>query len=139
MTIGQLAKKTEVNIETVRYYERRGILPKPLRSESGYRQYPEETVTLIQFIKNAKELGFSLDEISNLLLLRADAHTCCSEVKELAEDKVAEIQRKIDTFKEMIIIFKELLRKCSRKKPDDNCPILEKLNGKKGVNSNKVT
>ena len=73
MTTGQLAKIAEVNIETVRYYERRGLIPKPRRRESGYREYPEETVERIRFIKHAKVLGFSLKEIGELLSLRLDS------------------------------------------------------------------
>lgn len=70
LTIGQLAKNAGVNIETIRYYERRGLIPEPPRRESGYRQYSPEFVTRIQFIKRAQELGFSLNEIAELLALR---------------------------------------------------------------------
>ena len=101
LTIGQLAKKADVNIETVRYYERRGLMPEPLRKESGYRQYSGEMVKRIQFIKHAKELGFSLKEINELLMLKLDARTSCSEVRNRAESKITDIEGRIKTLQGM--------------------------------------
>ncbi len=75
LTIGKVAKRAQVNVETVRYYERRGLIPQPPRRESGYRRYSQDTVARIQFIKRAKELGFTLKEISELLFLRFDPDT----------------------------------------------------------------
>ena len=95
MTRGQLAEKTDVNVETLRYYERKGIMPKPSRSESGYRQYSQEDVARIQFIKRAQELGFSLKEISELLTLRVDPDTTCGDVKERTEAKIKDVEEKI--------------------------------------------
>lgn len=77
MTAGQLAKKANVKKETLRYYERRGLLNKPPRTDSGYRQYSQDAVSRIMFIKRAQKLGFSLKEISELLSLRVDKHTTC--------------------------------------------------------------
>jgi MerR family mercuric resistance operon transcriptional regulator len=80
LTIGQLAKQAGVNIETIRYYERQGLLPEPPRRASGYRQYSAEFVKRIQFIKRAQTLGFSLKEIAELLDLRIESDTACDQV-----------------------------------------------------------
>ncbi len=87
LTIGQVARETGVNVQTVRYYERRGLVPRPPRRASGYRLYSEETVRRISFIRHAKALGFSLDEIAELLSLRSEPGTPCSEIKKRASAK----------------------------------------------------
>ncbi|MFQ6071039.1 MAG: heavy metal-responsive transcriptional regulator [Candidatus Aminicenantales bacterium] len=97
-TIGQLAKKAHMNVETIRYYERRGLIPEPPRSESGYRQYSQDNVARTEFIKHAKELVFSLEEISELLSLRVDPDTSCGDVKRMAEVKIADIEEKIQAY-----------------------------------------
>src|SRR5229473_978214 len=94
LSIGQVARKAGVGVETVRYYEREGLLEEPPRRASGYRQYSEQVVTRLHFIKRAQQLGFSLKEISELLLLRVDAQTSCDEVKQRTEAKIAEVERK---------------------------------------------
>jgi MerR family mercuric resistance operon transcriptional regulator len=127
LTIGQLAKRAQVNVETVRYYERRGLIPKPPRRESGYCQYPQETVTRIQFIKHAKELGFSLKEILELLSLRVGRNTTCGEVKRRAEGKIADIQEKIKTLQRMEKALTRLAKECKGRGPVSECPILEAL------------
>ncbi len=127
LTIGQLAKKADINIETIRYYERRALIPKPYRRESGYREYSEETIKRIQFIKHAKELGFSLKEIHELLSLKLDPKTPCSEVKNRAEAKIADIEEKLKTLQEMKKALVKLTKACSGKGPVIECPILEAL------------
>ncbi len=127
LTIGQLAKKADVHIETIRYYEKRGLIPVPPRKESGYRQYSDEMVRRIQFIKHAKELGFSLKEINELLTLKLDARTSCSEVKKKAESKIADIDRKIKTLQGMKKALVKLTKACSGRGPAKECPILEAL------------
>ncbi len=117
MTIGQLAKKARVNIETIRYYERRGLIPKPFRRESGYRQYTRHTLTRIQFIKRAKELGFSLREI----------HTTCGDIKKRAEIKIADIEKKIRILRRMKRALITLAMECKDSGPAGECPILEVL------------
>jgi DNA-binding transcriptional MerR regulator len=87
LTIGQLAKQAEVNIDTIRYYERRGLLSPQSRRESGYRQYLNDAVVRIRFIKHAKELGFSLDEIAELLSLRIDRAARCGDIKKKSPAK----------------------------------------------------
>lgn len=127
LTIGQLAKKADVNIETVRYYERRGLMPEPQRKESGYRQYSDEMVKRIQFIKHAKELGFSLKEINELLTLKLDARTSCSEVRKKAEAKISDVEGKIETLQRMKKALVKLTKACGGTGPVKECPILEAL------------
>ena len=127
LTIGKLAKKAEVNIETIRYYERRGLISRPPRPRSGYRQYPDETFKRIDFIKRAKELGFSLKEIGELLSLRLDPATSCSDIKSRTEKKLEHIVEKIKTLEKMKSTLMEVSRACSGGGPVSECPILEAL------------
>jgi MerR family mercuric resistance operon transcriptional regulator len=128
LSIGQLSKEASVNIETVRYYERRGLLPEPKRRESGYREYSQDDVFRIKFIKRAQELGFTLKEISELLELRVDSTTTCGEVKKQAEAKIADIEEKIGALKKMKAALGKLASSCNENAPLDGCPILEYLN-----------
>jgi MerR family mercuric resistance operon transcriptional regulator len=127
ITIGQLAKKADVNIETIRYYERRGFIPKPRRRESNYREYSDETTKRILFIKRAKDLGFSLNEVNELLLLKIVPGTTCSDVKSKAEEKIADIEEKIKTLQRMKKALFKLSKACSGAGPASECPILEAL------------
>jgi len=130
LTIGQLAKKAGVNVETIRYYERRGLIPEPPRRESGYRQYGPDFVLRLQFIKRAQELGFSLNEIAELLALRVDSNTVCSDVKQRAEVKIADIEAKIQTLQQMKQALVALVAVCNENGTTSECPILETLEGK---------
>src|SRR5258708_36203544 len=97
LTIGQVARRVGMGIETVRFYEREGLLNRPARSpSSGYRLYEEGVVGRLQFILRAKELGFTLNEIKELLSLRVDPDTCCEDVKARAEAKIADVEGKIE-------------------------------------------
>ena len=127
LTIGQLAKNAQVNVETVRYYERRGLLPKPPRRESGYREYPLDAVARLQFIKRAKELGFSLKEILELFSLRIDPHTTCGDVKKRAEHKIADIEERIRILQGMKKALAKLAGQCKGRGPTTECPILDAL------------
>ncbi len=127
LTIGKLAKRADVNIETIRYYERRGLIPKPRRRESGYREYSDETTKRILFIKRAKDLGFSLKEINELLSLKLDPRTSCSEVRKKAEIKIEDIEGKIKTLRKMKKALLKLTMVCSGSGPVSECPILEAL------------
>ncbi len=128
LTIGQLARKARINVETIRYYERRGLIPEPPRRESGYRQYSRDAVARIHFIKRAKELGFSLKEISELLFLRIDPYTTCGDVKKRAEVKIADIEEKIRDLQRMKEALKKLGVACKGQRPISECLILEALN-----------
>lgn len=123
---GELAQRGGVNIETIRYYERRGLLPKPPRSASGYRIFSVEDARRVRFIKRAQELGFSLDEIRGLLALRVSSKGTQGDVRQLAEAKIADIEEKIKSLRAMKNALQVLTAACC---PDggslSECPILE--------------
>lgn len=127
LSIGQVAKKAGVGVETIRFYERQSLLDQPERKESGYRQYREDAVKRIKFIKSAKELGFSLKDILELLSLRVDPSTTCADVKKRAEIKLSDIKDKIESLKKMKKALNKLLLACSAKGPASECPILDAL------------
>ncbi len=134
LTIGQLAKKAQVNIETIRYYERRGLIPDPPRRESGYRQYSDDYVGRILFIKRAQGLGFSLKEIYELLSLKVDPGTTCDDIKKLSEVKISEIERKIIELQDIKKALVKLVTLCKGRGPSTECPILDALNTPKKQN-----
>lgn len=127
LTIGQLAQAAEVHVETIRYYERRGLMPEPPRRLSGYREYDQESISRMRFIKNAQALGFSLDEIEKLLALRVDAETSCDDVRQQAEAKLGEIYEKIQALHRLQSALSELIAACERGGPQGDCPLLEAL------------
>ena len=127
ITIGQVADRADVNVQTVRYYERRGLLPEPPRTPSGYRQYDEGSVARIRFIKRAQILGFSLAEITELLELRVHPRSNCDDVKTRAERKRAEIDRKIADLGRIRSSLEQLIRACEKRTPTRECPIIERL------------
>lgn len=129
LTIGQLAKRLQVNVETIRYYERRGLIPHPPRRKSGYRQFSHDIVTRIRFIKHAQEVGFTLKEISELLSLRVDPSTTCTDIKKRAEIKIAEIEKKMQALERMKLALTKLKTACKGRGPIGECPILEALGG----------
>jgi MerR family copper efflux transcriptional regulator len=130
LTIGEVARQAGVGIETVRFYERQGLLEEPERRASGYRQYGQEAVAVLQFIRRAKELGFTLREIKGLLALRLDASATRAEVREQAKSKVADIEAKITDLQRMRDVLKELVKKCHGDGAASGCPILEALQGR---------
>ncbi len=121
MTIGQLASKTDTSVETIRYYESSGYLPPPERRPSGYRIYRRETLNRIKFIKQAKKLGFTLNEISDLFMLTDDPDTNCADVNVKARLKITEIEQKITLLSRMKKNLKILANIC----PDDDQPLSE--------------
>lgn len=125
LSIGQVAKLAGVGIETIRFYEREGIIDEPPRRESGYRIYDREIVTRLQFIKRAQELGFSLKEISGLMALRVNPKENCAKVKRQAESKLEEIENKIRDLKRMQKVLTEVTVACDASKPISDCPILK--------------
>ena len=127
LTIGKVAHLGGVGVETVRFYEREGLIEEPPRTESGYRQYPQETVSRIHFIKRAKELGFSLREIKELLALRIDPEMSCEDIRQRAEAKIADIEEKVRTLRRMKKALAKLTAACSGRAPVSECPILEAL------------
>lgn len=127
LTIGDVATRAGVNIQTVRYYERRGILRKPRRSESGYRQYPIDTVRLIRFIKRAQDLGFTLEEIEELIALRQSPPRQREEARELAAKKMRDIDEKLARLQAMRSALYTLVDSCECGRENLVCPILEAL------------
>ena len=127
MTVGQLAREAGVNLETVRFYERKGLMPRPPRRPSGYREYPPEAVRRIRFIQRGKELGFSLREIAELLRLRVDPGRNCAEVKRQAEAKLADIEMKLRELRHMQMALKKLASECTGRGPTSQCPLLDAL------------
>jgi len=127
LTIGQLAKKANVNLETIRYYERRGLLPEPPRNKSGHREYSLEEVRRTEFIKRCQALGFSLREISELLSLRVGPGTTCGDVKARVETKIADVEKRIESLEKIREALLRMSRKCIGKGPVGLCPILEEL------------
>lgn len=126
---GQLAKLAGVNTETLRFYERKGLLPTPPRSASGYREYPDETVRRLEFIGRAKDLGFSLSEVGELLELRVRDLTTCAELRARAQDKLEDVHRKIAELKRLERGLENLIVSCSGRGPASSCPILDYLDG----------
>ena len=126
VSIGALSKRTGVNIETIRYYERIGIMPKPRRSGGGYRMYGPDHVKRLTFVRRGRELGFSLDELRDLLRL-VDGHSyTCAEVHDVAIEHVAEIRRKIADLRRLQGVMKTMVAECSRDRLPQ-CPIIDTL------------
>ena len=124
LTISQFAKAADVNIETVRYYERRGLIKQPDKPTVGYRRYPQATLNRVQFIKRAQELGFSLKEVANLLLL-GESH--CSEVEALTKSKLASVLAKINNLRRMESVLIDMVKQCDSNPGQAHCPIIESL------------
>lgn len=138
MTIGQVAKKAGVHIQTVRYYERRNILAPSRRKKPtftidhpGYRLYKEDTIKKLQFIKNAQELGFTLKEIGGLLRLRISNRSRCEDVKRRAVNKLNDVENKIQRLVKMKNVLKGLIQSCRKKATTNECPILKSFKDKR--------
>lgn len=127
MTIGTLAEAAGVNVPTVRYYERRGIIAEPPRTQSGYRQYEEAVVDRIRFIKRAQNLGFALEEIEDFLALRVDDPAACETVEEATRAKLESVESKIGELVRLRGVLRELLRSCEDRERTGSCPVLEIL------------
>jgi MerR family mercuric resistance operon transcriptional regulator len=127
LTIGKLAEQGGVNIQTIRYYERRGLLPEPRRSPAGYRLYDVDAVIRLGFISKAQRLGFSLNEIGELLLLRVRPETSCADVRERARGKIALVDTRIAELTRIRGALVKLVAQCRGRGPAGACPILENL------------
>ncbi|MGR8980210.1 MAG: MerR family DNA-binding protein [Gammaproteobacteria bacterium] len=124
LTISLAAKKAGIGVETVRYYQRIGLIERPPKPLSGYRIYSEDTVARLRFIQRAKELGFSLLEISSLLSL-GSGH--CRETKELAASKLNVVKRKIDDLQALAGTLETLIQSCEDNPSEQQCPLIEAL------------
>ncbi len=127
LRISQVANLAGVGVETVRFYERESLVNKPLRRESGYREYPTEAVDRIRFIRRAKDLGFTLKEIRELLDLRLDSEATCGDVRETAQEKIADIEGKIRILQRMKRALVKLTSACDGSGSVESCPILGAL------------
>jgi MerR family mercuric resistance operon transcriptional regulator len=127
LTIGKLARAAGVNVETIRFYERRGLLSKPPKPEEGYRRYPIDAVKQVVFIKGAQKLGFSLKEIAVLISFGREDAVSCAEMQILANRKIAEIEQKIMALEAMKASLEELARECPGAGDLSLCPIWERM------------
>jgi Hg(II)-responsive transcriptional regulator len=127
LSIGKLASAASVNIQTVRYYERRGLITAPRRTTAGYRQYDDEAVTRLRFIKHAQTLGFSLKEIHELLALRVRHGAACGTVERKTRSKIALVDKKIGELRRLKHSLERLAAACEAREPTADCPVLETL------------
>jgi MerR family transcriptional regulator, copper efflux regulator len=134
LTIGEVAKGAEVGVETIRFYEREGLIVSPPRRPSGYRQYPAGTIRRVRFIRRAKELGFTLKEIGELLSLRVDPRTTCADVRVVARAKIGDIEEKITELRRISDVLDRLARACRGQGPTTECPILDMLDEENHAN-----
>lgn len=130
LTIGKVARGAGLAIDTVRYYEREGLLNKPARTAAGYRHYSSDAVARLRFIRQAKDLGFTLSEIKELLALRVAPGKSCADVRAHAEAKIADVDRRIASLKRVRGALMKLASACTGKGPISQCPILEALENK---------
>jgi MerR family mercuric resistance operon transcriptional regulator len=122
-TIGAVAKYLNINTETIRFYQREGLIQQPQKPTSGYRQYSPSDINRLQFILNAKSLGFTLKEIKSLLTLSQN----CDDIESLSRAKLAVIQHKIQQLKKLESVIQELTRSCQSNTDKTRCPIIESL------------
>ena len=127
LTIGALAKRSGVGVETVRFYERRGLVRRPTRPHAGYRAYPEEVIARIRFIRNAQALGFTLQEVKDLLALRVTAGTSCAAVRSRATAKAADVKRRLAELERIGKALEKLIAVCPGRGALANCTILDAL------------
>lgn len=125
LTIGRLAKNAQVNVETIRYYQRVGLMIEPIKPNEGFRVYPENYISRVKFIKRAQELGFTLKEIQDLLDL---GNRNCQQVKNLAEKKLAQIEGRLHDLNTMKSALLDLVKQCKTDKTNAHCALIEALN-----------
>ena len=130
MRIGEVSKRANVGIETIRFYEREGLLSEPVRKPSGFRQYDESVIARLQFIRRAKELGFTLGEIRELLGLWF-VKAKCAHVRQRAKEKMKDVEAKIAALQQMKRSLRKLIRTCETRDSMEACPLLEGLDGGK--------
>ncbi len=131
LTIGKLAELTGVSTDTLRYYEKINLVTGMVRSAAGYRLYTPDAVKVVGFIRGAKELGFTLDEIRKLLTLKSSDQSTCAEIMKHTEAKIIEAEKRIRELKEIKKILKQLAQQCpADATPTDDCPILKHISKK---------
>ena len=127
MTIGELAARAGVPTATVRYYEPRGLLAAAPRTPAGYRQYDAESARRLRFIKHAQALGFSLEEVAELLALRVSDPASCARVEETSREKIDRVRARIQELRRLELVLEGLVRACNTHEPTDECPVLAAL------------
>ncbi|MGN9912770.1 MerR family transcriptional regulator [Phytohabitans sp. LJ34] len=127
MRTGQVADQAGVNIQTLRYYERRGLLPAPARRASGYRVYGPDAVRVVRFVKRAQQLGFTLDEVESLLHLAEGGPDSCDGARDLATDKISDLDRRIVQLTAMRQSLQRLVVTCERPRTQRECPLLQSI------------
>lgn len=130
MKIGAVAKQAGISVEAVRFYEKQGLINTPSRNDSGYRVYSPDIINQLLFVTRAKELGFSLKEIKELLILRDSPGITCAEIKNQTENKIADIERKITDLKIIKSFLDKLVKSCPGKGTIKKCPILKTITSK---------
>ncbi len=138
LTIGKIAKAAGLGIETVRFYEKEGLIDPPQRTEANYRIYSQHEILRLRFIKRAKKLGFTLKEIKDLLSLQHDPHATKADVKHQTEAKIANIDEKIRVLTRMKKILESLDACCDGQGPTSECPILDALETGHGLEDQRV-
>ncbi len=133
MTIGALAKAAGMGVETIRYYQRRGLVEEPEKPYGSIRHYDDETLARLHFIRTAQWLGFSLDEVGGLLKLQDGTH--CDEARVLGEQKLAKVREKISSLRRIERTLEGLVQACCTEQGDVKCPLITSLY--KGVEENK--
>jgi Hg(II)-responsive transcriptional regulator len=124
---GEVARQSGVNIQTLRYYERRGLLHAPPRRDSGYREYTPQAVETVRFVKRAQELGFSLEEVESLLDLAAGGPPSCDKARDLATRKLAQLDGKVASLRAMQSSLRRLVATCDKPQRQRECPLLDAL------------
>lgn len=127
LTIGVFARAAGVNVETIRFYQRKGLLPEPARPYGGIRRYGEADVARVRFVKSAQRLGFSLDEIAELLRLEDGTH--CEEASRMAEHKLKDVREKLADLARMEAALAEIVQACHSRKGNFSCPLVASLQG----------
>jgi Cu(I)-responsive transcriptional regulator len=127
LKIGDIADLANLEVQTIRYYESIGLLPKPTRTESGYREYNEEYVEHLRFIKNSQELGFKLEEIKELVKLKFSKRSLGKDVKDVIKAKIDEIDQEIENLTELKLRLTKLNKTCNGKMKTNCCPIISTL------------
>lgn len=127
MRTSQVAERAGVNVQTLRYYERRGILPRPERLESGYRAYGADSVQAVRFVKRAQELGFTLAEVEILLELAAGGPESCDGAQQMAVHKIRQLDQKIASLRAMRDSLRRLIATCQLPRSERECPLIQSL------------
>ena len=138
MRIGEFAARTKMTADAIRFYEKAGLLKKPARTQGGYRQYGNEDLSALLFVKRVHELGFSLREVRDFLLLQEDTPDCCSEIRDLFQRKLEEVEDKMKYLRQLQVELAAALRKCDRqlkrsRLQHSSCPVLQRLRRTRGA------